>query len=218
MHNECNEHDMRRAMKLAMRAGRRWGAGFAPGGPFPPFGPDFPFGPDGPFGPGNPFGGDGPRGRGRRRMFAGGELRLVLLKLVADQPRHGYDLIKAIEGLTGGAYAPSPGVVYPTLQMMLDEGMISELPDDSARKVLSITDAGKEELAREAEAVEGLIERLTGVGEERHSSPHRQIHRAMENVRNALRQQRRALRESGDELAEKIVDVLDEAARRIDRL
>ena len=50
-----------------------------------------------------------------RRMFDGGELRLVLLKLIADEPRHGYDLIREIEELTGGAYAPSPGVVYPTL-------------------------------------------------------------------------------------------------------
>ncbi|MFX5622468.1 PadR family transcriptional regulator, partial [Acinetobacter baumannii] len=56
----------------------------------------------------------GPGGRGgRRRMFDGSELRLILLKLIADTPRHGYDLIREIESLTGGAYAPSPGVVYP---------------------------------------------------------------------------------------------------------
>ena len=59
-------------------------------------------------------------GGGRRRMFDGGELRLVLLKLIQDEPRHGYDLIKEIEELTGGAYAPSPGVVYPTLSMLAD--------------------------------------------------------------------------------------------------
>jgi len=55
--------------------------------------------------------GGGRRGRDRKRMFSGGELRLVLLKLIADQPRHGYELIKAIEDMTGGEYAPSPGVV-----------------------------------------------------------------------------------------------------------
>lgn len=221
MSHGCYERDMRRAMKMAARMGRhmsrefgRHGGGFGPNGPF---GPEGPFGAEGPFGPGGPFGG-GPRGKRGRRMFASGELRLVLLKLVSDQPRHGYDLIKAIEEMTGGAYAPSPGVVYPTLQMMLDEGLIAELPDESARKIFSISEQGTEELAKEEETVAGLMERLSGIGEERHSPSHRQIHRAMENVRNALRQQRRALREAGDELAEQIVDVLDEAARKIDRL
>ena len=64
--------------------------------------------------------------RGRRRMFESGELRLVLLKLIADEPRHGYQLIKAIEELTEGDYAPSPGVVYPTLTMLDDMGLIAE--------------------------------------------------------------------------------------------
>ena len=69
--------------------------------------------------------GRGERGEGRsRRMFDGGELRLVLLKLIADEPRHGYDLIRQIEELTGGAYAPSPGVVYPTITMLDDMGFI----------------------------------------------------------------------------------------------
>ena len=65
-------------------------------------------------------------GGAARRMFDGGELRLVLLKLIADEPRHGYDLIRAIEELTGGAYAPSPGVVYPTLTMLDEMGLIEE--------------------------------------------------------------------------------------------
>ena len=59
-------------------------------------------------------------------MFESGELRLVLLKLIADEPRHGYQLIKAIEELTEGDYAPSPGVVYPTLTMLDDIGLIAE--------------------------------------------------------------------------------------------
>ena len=77
-------------------------------------------------------------GRGRRRMFGSGELRLVLLKLIADEPRHGYDLIRAIEELTGGDYAPSPGVVYPTLTMLADMGLIEEAPPkDRARPLPS---------------------------------------------------------------------------------
>jgi Fe2+ or Zn2+ uptake regulation protein len=64
-------------------------------------------------------------GRKRRgRMFGTGELRLALLALIAKEPRHGYELIRAIEDMTGGSYAPSPGAVYPTLQMLEEEGMI----------------------------------------------------------------------------------------------
>jgi DNA-binding PadR family transcriptional regulator len=196
---------MRWAMKMAGQ--------FGPGGVF---GPNGPFGPEGPFGPGGPFGGpSGPR-RGRRRMFERGEMRLVLLKLIAEQPRHGYDLIKALEELTGGEYAPSPGVIYPTLQMMLDEGMIEELPDESSRKIFAATEAGREELAKEEGPVADLMERLSALGEERRSSPNRQIHRAMDNLRNALRYHRH----SGElnKIVEQIVDVIDEAARKIGRL
>ncbi|HEY7808641.1 MAG TPA: PadR family transcriptional regulator [Croceibacterium sp.] len=150
-------------------------------------------------------------------MFDRGEMRLVLLKLIADQPRHGYDLIKAMEEMTGGEYAPSPGVIYPTLQMMVDEGVIAELPDESARKVFQATDAGREELAREEAAVGELMERLSTLGDEQRSSPHRQIHRAQENLRNAIRLHRHA-GELVDELVEQIVDIIDDAARKIERL
>ncbi len=110
--------------KLERKFGGR-GRGFAMN-----FGPGFHFEFEGPgdrgFRGGGGRGGPGGRGggRGRRRMFGSGELRLVLLKLIADEPRHGYDLIRAIEALTGGDYAPSPGVVYPTLTMLADMGLI----------------------------------------------------------------------------------------------
>src|SRR4028119_2339675 len=97
------------------------------------------FGSRGPFGKNWSWEGDwdgGGRGRrGRRRMFEPGELRLVLLKLIADQPRHGYDLIRAIEEMTHGSYAPSPGVVYPTLTMLQDMGLIREVEAEGARKI-----------------------------------------------------------------------------------
>ncbi len=221
----CNldEREMRRAWRQAARAGRRMSrefgrhAGFGPEGPFGPdgpFGTDGPFGPEGPFGPGGPFGGGGGR---RRRMFDRAELRLALLKLIAEQPRHGYDLIKAMEELTAGEYAPSPGVIYPTLQLMVDEGVIAELPDDTSRKVFEATASGREELEQEAATVDALFERLAKVGEKVHSSPHRQMHRAMENLRNAVRLHRRA-GDFGGKIIEDIVDVIDEAARKIERL
>ena len=94
---------------FAMRGGRGWK------GSWGPFHFDF-----------DEENGWGRRGRRSRRMFESGELRLVLLKLIVDEPRHGYDLIRAIEELTGGEYAPSPGVIYPTLTLLQDMGLIEE--------------------------------------------------------------------------------------------
>src|SRR3546814_11329261 len=98
-------------------------------------------------------------GRGRRRMFDGGELRLVLLKLIADDARHGYDLIREIEDLTGGAYAPSPGIVYPTLTLLGDMGSIEEQAAEGTRKQFAITAAGRAHLDENAEEVAALMTR-----------------------------------------------------------
>ncbi|WP_095011546.1 PadR family transcriptional regulator [Tsuneonella mangrovi] len=212
-------HEARGARNGWKKAEREFAKVFGPEGPF---GPDGPFGEDGPFGPGGPFGGGGGRfgGRGRHRrgrMFGHGELRLALLQLLADEPRHGYELIKAIEDLTGGAYAPSPGAVYPTLQMLADEGLIEEQGDDSPRKAFAATDAGRAELADKSDDVEAIMERLGSFGEERRGSPHLHIQRAMENLRNALRMHRAQGNLHGDRLNE-IVDLIDELAKKIERL
>src|SRR6218665_2664594 len=92
----------------------------------------------------------GERG-GRRRMFDGTELRLILLKLIEEQPRHGYDLIREIEERSGGAYAPSPGVVYPTLTMLADMDLIEEAKSEGAKKQFAITEAGTAHLAERTE-------------------------------------------------------------------
>src|SRR5690242_2548655 len=107
---------------------------------------------------------EGERGEGRggrRRVFDSGELRLVLLKLIADEPRHGYELIRAIEELSGGVYAPSPGVIYPTLTMLHEMGQIEEAASGGARKAFSITAEGTEHLAAHKADIEVLIARLT---------------------------------------------------------
>ena len=93
-------------------------------------------------------------------MFESGELRLVLLKLIADEPRHGYDLIRAIEDLTGGEYAPSPGVVYPTLTLLQDMGLIEEAAGEGPRKPFQVTDEGRAHLEEKADEVESLFGRL----------------------------------------------------------
>jgi DNA-binding PadR family transcriptional regulator len=201
------------------RGGRGGGASFGPRGfGFGPGGVHFEFG-DGPGDRGfrGGGGGRGPRG-GRRRMFGSGELRLVLLKLIADEPRHGYDLIRAVEGLTQGEYAPSPGIVYPTLTMLADMGLIEEVAAEGSRKAFAATEEGKAHLETNAAEVEALFDRL---GEEfpdrKEGSGHPPIGRAIKNLMNALGH--RVSHDGFDEaLVHEITEILDEAAQRIERL
>src|SRR4249919_1966799 len=162
--------------------------------------------------------GDGPGGgrRDRKRMFEGGELRLVVLKLIADEPRHGYELIKAIEDLTEGDYGPSPGVVYPTLNMLEDIGFITERKSKDSKKVYEATDAGRTHLEENAEEVEDLIERLEGHGQSRRHGQRPEIGRAIGNLMTALRN-RVAHDGWNEQLLEEVVDILDDAAQRIER-
>ena len=185
-------------------AGRSRGFGFGPGGFYFDFGD----------GPGSM--GGGRRGRERKRMFEGGELRLVLLKLIADQPRHGYELIKAIEEMTEGEYAPSPGIVYPTLTMLEDMGLIAEAKSQDTKKVYEATDEGRAHLEENSEEVDELIERLEGHGHRRRGQ-RPEIGRAIGNLMSALRN-RIAHEGWNDRLLDEVVDILDEAAQRIERV
>jgi DNA-binding PadR family transcriptional regulator len=171
-----------------------------------------------PWGPGSDWDFNERSGRhGRRRMFGSGELRLVLLKLIADQPRHGYDLIRAIEQMTGGEYAPSPGIVYPTLTLLQDMGLIDEAPGEGARKPFEITDAGRAHLEEHSEEIEGLMERLSDLAPRESSAAGPAIGRAVRNLMTAL--SHRVGREGlNDELLHEIAAILDEAAQRIERV
>jgi DNA-binding PadR family transcriptional regulator len=189
---------------FAMRGGGR-GFRFGPGG----F--DFNFGDDGDWG--------ARRGRGRRRMFDPGELGLVLLKLIVDRPRHGYDLIRAIEEMTGGEYAPSPGVVYPTLTLLQDMGQIeeAELEAEGSRRPFQATESGRTAAEANADKIEELIERLEELKptSAHHAGP--AIGRAVKNLTYALKN--RIAHDGWDEnLLTEIVDILDEAAQRIERV
>ena len=159
----------------------------------------------------------GRRGRDRKRMFEGGELRLVLLKLIADEPRHGYELIKAIEDMTGGEYAPSPGIVYPTLTMLEDMGLIAEAKSKTTKKVYEATDDGRAHLEENSDDVDELIDRLEGHGHHRRKGQRPEIGRAIGNLMTALRN-RIAHDGWNEELLEEVIDILDEAAQRIERV
>lgn len=165
-------------------------------------------------------GNDGERqGGGRqRRMFDGGELRLVLLKLIADEPRHGYDLIRAIEELTGGAYAPSPGVVYPTITLLDEMGLIEEQQSAGAKKRFAATEAGRTHLAEQAELVAALLARLTTLGAERTRGDRAPVRRAMANLRHAVNDRLFYGDELSEDAAHQLAALIDEVAQKIERL
>jgi DNA-binding PadR family transcriptional regulator len=159
--------------------------------------------------------GGGPRGR-RRRMFSSEEFQLIILKLIADEPRHGYAIIKALEELTHGDYAPSAGILYTNLELLEDMGLIERQASAGAKKSFAVTDEGRAHLADRAEEVEALFERLEASGEGRRKSERPELGRAVGNLLTALGN--RAARGGWNEqLMNEIIDVLDEAARRIER-
>ena len=156
-------------------------------------------------------------GRGRRRVFSGDELRLVLLSLIAQTPRHGYDLIREIEERSGGSYAPSPGVVYPSLTMLADMDLIAEQVTEGAKKLFAITESGAAHLAERQTEVDGLLARLTAMGEHNRRGHRGPIRRAMGNLKQAL-MQRIGEGDVEEETLHRIAAILDEASQKIERL
>ena len=116
----------------------------------------------------------------------------VLLKLIADEPRHGYDLIKAIEEMTGGDYAPSPGAVYPTLQLLEDEGSIEEAQAEGAKKPFAATAQGLEELEDRKDEVKELMRRLGRHAERTTTVRSHDVFRAMGNLGSVLKNRAKA--------------------------
>ncbi|MDE8654129.1 PadR family transcriptional regulator [Novosphingobium album (ex Liu et al. 2023)] len=169
------------------------------------------FGPDG-------FEVGGHRGGGRRRrLFDQAELQTLLLALIAEAPRHGYDLIREIESLSGGSYAPSPGVVYPALTYMEDQGLIALAPDDTARKSYQVTEQGREQLETQAETVAALRQRLASLAEAQGKSDPAPLRRAVAGLWMAVKD--RLGQEGADrELVHRIAEIIDEAARKIERI
>lgn len=168
-------------------------------------------------GPGRGRGHGGPGGGRGRRMFDGGELQLVLLELIASEPRHGYDLIRAIEAMTGGAYAPSPGIVYPSLTLLDEMGHIEEQRSEGSKKRFAATDAGRAHLTENRQAVDALMERLTAIGAHRERTDSAPVRRAMGNLKAVLLH-RLGEGEVDAETQHAIVALIDEAAQKIERL
>ncbi|HQN49594.1 MAG TPA: PadR family transcriptional regulator [Phenylobacterium sp.] len=157
-------------------------------------------------------------GRGGRigRLLEHGDLRFVVLALVSEKPRHGYEIIRELEERTGGSYRPSPGVVYPTFSLLEDEGFVRAIGDEGGRKAYEITQAGREALDANRAGVDAIFSRLDEAGAQSTGARPR-IQRAMQNLHTAL-----ALRLRQGEISEAQVDAiaaaLDDAAAKIERV
>ena len=153
-------------------------------------------------------------GAARERFFDSGHLRLVILHLIAEKPSYGYEIIKAIEERLAGGYAPSPGVVYPTLTLLEEEGLaVSSM--EGNKKLYAATEPGREYLKANNATVKAIFGRMEQARKVfgRGRSP--QIARAMMNLRFALRM-RAGRGDLSAERVSRIAQALDAAARAID--
>ena len=147
------------------------------------------------------------------RFFGAGDLRYVILQLIAEKPSHGYEIIKSIQERLGGVYAPSPGVVYPMLTMLEEMGHATVVTE-GARKLYTITEEGSKALAENKALVEALFARMDQVRGEQGGDRAQQIERAIANFRMALQMKKGPLTE---EQIHAITDIIDAAAKQIER-
>jgi DNA-binding PadR family transcriptional regulator len=146
-------------------------------------------------------------------MFGHGDLRLVLLSLIAEKPRHGYDLIRAIEEKFGGFYAPSPGAVYPTLTLLEEQDYIAAEAVSGTKKLYQITEAGRAFLDENSVALKGIQSRMDLAAQAfaAHSTP--------DTVREAIRTLKQALHMRRGpwtaEEAERVRKLIEATARQI---
>ena len=182
------------------------------------------------------FGGRGGRGMGGGafrvgKMLADGDLRVVVLALLAESPRHGYDIIKALEERSHGIYSPSPGVVYPTLTYLEEVGYVSATTDGN-KKVYTITDSGRAHLEENRDLADSVLDFMDKVGNRMAQArawweggrrggakPDRDIPGVLDEVNEARRELKAAIAEtladSSTDEQRRIAKVLREAAAAI---
>lgn len=166
------------------------------------------------------FFGSGPRRGGHwrgGRMFEQGGLKFVILRLLDEKPRHGYEIIKELEERSGGRYTPSPGTVYPTLTMLEEMGFASSTVEEGGKKVYSITDAGRQHLTENKSAVDDVIERLAQVGASIFGEQMRTAHEAMGALGRTY--MHATLHRTADPAyVTKVVEILKRASAELDAL
>ncbi|BCW88737.1 hypothetical protein sos41_18790 [Alphaproteobacteria bacterium SO-S41] len=208
MYGRCHSGEGRRDK---MRAAWREMAerGFAPGGRGERGGRGGFGRGEGGFGGFGRFGGPG----GGGRMLGHGDLRLLLLALIGEKPRHGYDLIRAVEEKFGGAYAPSPGAVYPTLQMLEEQDLIRAEASEGSKKLFAITPEGQAFLKENDAAVQGILTRIAmaAAAFSTEATPD-SVREAVKTLKQALQMRRGPW---SDEEAARVRGLIEKAARDI---
>ena len=185
---------------------------------------------------GGPFGFGGRHGKGgfggrdpgdwmrAKRMLAQGDLRLVALALIAEAPRHGYEIIKLLEQKTADWYSPSPGIVYPTLTYLEEAGYVTAA-SEGAKKLYTITEEGKAYLKDNPEIADAVLDRLAALGErvnrwrrrfgdeegDRRDDMPRSIRGAFQDLSEAVRDVLRNDREAMG----RIIDIIERAASEL---
>ncbi|OOG38121.1 PadR family transcriptional regulator [Rhodanobacter sp. C05] len=161
----------------------------------------------------NEMRGGGRRGGGGGRMFGHGDLKLLLLALIEQQPRHGYELIRIIEDMFHGQYSPSPGAIYPTLTMLEELGHAEVTNEQGGRKLYAITAAGRAYLDENRDAVDAVTARTE------HSARMAAKMAAPMSVRKAMHALKHALLMRGSDWnkaeAQRVAEILERAATAI---
>ncbi len=153
-------------------------------------------------------------GHRRRQWFGAGDMKYVILKLLRDKPRHGYEVMKELEERMHGCYSPSPGTVYPTLQWLEDEGLVVAR-DVEGKKVYEITDTGKAFLDENKDTVEDIFDRIRETVE-------RTVGGSMVDVNRALGQLVKTVYrtgwKAGDDARKRVAESLAKATAEIEAL
>ena len=160
--------------------------------------------------------GRGRRGRGGR-MFEQGDLKLVILRLLEEKPRHGYEIIKELESRSGGAYSPSPGTVYPTLTMLEDMGYARAVPEEGGKKIYEITDEGKKHLAEHSTTVNDVFDKFVKFAEGFTASPMMEVNQAFRDLAKATYSTATSHINDKEKLG-RIKEILSKAASEIEGL
>lgn len=166
-------------------------------------------------GPGRGQGNGGPYGRGR--FFENGMLRLIILALVSEQPRHGYEIMKELEDRSGGLYTPSAGVIYPTLTMLEEADEIEAQASEGTKKLYKATDAGQKAIEQNRQAIDAVFARFEAMGAAAGPERDPRIMRAVENFKMALKLKTRGGALSKEQIGELAI-LLDETARKIENI
>jgi DNA-binding PadR family transcriptional regulator len=158
----------------------------------------------------------GPRGwrAGRRQWFGSGDMKYVILKLLRDKPRHGYEIMKDLEERMHGAYSPSPGTVYPTLQWLEDEGLVVAR-EVEGKKVYEITDSGRKFLEEHKDIVDDIFDRITDTIERTFGGTMADVNRALAHLGKAVY---RTGWKADNEVRKRIAEILNETAAEVEAL